>query len=72
MAGQRLPLPALLSSPLEFMAQSAGMLSGIIVLARGENTCRWDCFSVKVFCSHMEVPGQNLQVTSPELGRKQE
>lgn len=69
MVGQCLPLPALLPSPLEFMAQSASLLSGIIVLARGGNTWRWNCFSVKVFCSNMEVPGQNLLVPSPELER---
>lgn len=69
MVGQCLPLPALLPSPLEFMAQSASLLSGIIVLARGGNTWRWNCFSVKVFCSNMEVPGQNLPVPNPELER---
>lgn len=73
MAGQCLPLPALLPpQPFRVMAQSASLLSGIIVLARGENTWRWNCFSVKVFCSNMEVPGQNLQVPSPELDRRRE
>ena len=56
-----------LPNPLEFMAQSTGLLWGIIVLARGENTWRWNCLSVKVFRSTLEVP-----VPSPELGRRQE
>lgn len=72
MVGQCLPLPALLSSPLEVMAQSASLLSGIIVLARGENTWWWNCFSVKVLCSNMKVPGQDLQVPSPDLDRRWE
>lgn len=58
--------------PFRVMAQSASLLSGIIVLARGEHTWRWNCFSVKVFCSNLEVPGQSLQVPSPELERRRE
>lgn len=54
-------LPQLPNS-LEFMAQSASLLSRIIVLARGENTWWWNCLSVKVFRSSSEVPGQDLQV----------
>lgn len=50
MAGHCLPLPKpaqpCFSNPLEFMAQSVGMLSGIIVLARGKTTWWWNCFSV--------------------------
>ena len=66
------PCPPQPPNPLGFMAQSAGLLSGIIVLARGENTWWWNCLSVKVFCSTLKVPGQNPQVLSTELRKRQE